>query len=325
MAAKVFIDGEAGTTGLEIRERLAARDDLEITSIDPKRRKDIEARREQLNIADVVVLCLPDAAAREALALIENQKTRVLDASTAHRTADGWVYGFAEMTSSSRSQIANAARVANPGCYPTGFIALVRPLVEAGIIPREWPVSVNAISGYSGGGRAMIAEFEHGSEVNHPSANVRAYALGLNHKHTPEMRQHTGLAHAPIFSPSVGRFYRGMIVEVPLPLWALPGAPGVSDLRAALASGYDHEALISVATEEECRSASVLDAEALSGADGMKLYVFGTAHQARLIAVLDNLGKGAAGAAVQNLNLMIGAPEAQGLKPFAAAARIEEA
>jgi N-acetyl-gamma-glutamyl-phosphate reductase len=337
----VFIDGAAGTTGLEIRQRLAARDDLTLIELADHERKDPIARARALNEADLVVLCLPDDAARQAVALIENPAVRVIDASTAHRTAPGWTYGFAELESDQREKIAASKRVSNPGCWATAFIALVRPLVRAGVIPPEFPLSLSGVSGYSGGGKTMIAEFENKAAPHYTEAVVRNYALTLSHKHMPEMQMHTGLAHPPIFAPCVGRFYRGMLVEVPLALWALPGKPVTLDLHAVLAEAYRNAKLVDVAnfgllgdksTLEKVVSQmsdvqplvsfggldpipSSLDAETLKGTNAMKLFVFGNDKygQVRLVALLDNLGKGAGGAAVQNLNLMLGLPETTGL------------
>ena len=312
---KVFIDGEAGTTGLQIRERLMAREDLEILAIGPDDRKDPKARAAMLRAADVVILCLPDAAAREAVALLEGRATRVIDASTAHRIAPGWTFGFPELNPGQREAISSARLVSNPGCYSTGAIGLLRPLVDAGLIPRSWPLSVNAVSGYSGGGRAMIAEFEDVAAEDYTSTPYRIYALGLRHKHVGEMQTHIGLEHAPLFAPAVGRYRQGMIVEIPLPLYALPGAPSLEAVRGALLERYRAERFVTVASKEECDSIQTLSPEGLNGGNEMRLYVFGdqASGQARLVALLDNLGKGASGAAVQNLNLMLGKDEGLGL------------
>jgi N-acetyl-gamma-glutamyl-phosphate reductase len=315
MKPKLFIDGAAGTTGLEIRERLAWRTDLELVQLSERDRKDMRARAAALNEADLVILCLPDDAAREAVGLIENKSVRVVDASTAHRVAEGWAYGFPELDQGQRAKIKAARYVSNPGCYPTGFLALVRPLVRAGIVPTDFPLTTNAVSGYSGGGKAMIEEFENSSSPAYVETVVRTYALGLAHKHVPEMQIHSGLSHPPVFAPSVGRYYRGMIAEVPLQLWALPGKPPAATIHSVLADAYRGEKLIEVAPLEEGMTLKSLDAEALKNTNGMKLYVFGNDKygQVRLIALLDNLGKGASGAAVQNMNIMLGLAETAGL------------
>ena len=315
MVAKIFVDGAVGTTGLEIRERLAGRSDLAVRQLGDAERKDAQARKAALNAADIVILCLPDDAAREAVSLIDNPAVRVIDASTAHRTAPGWVFGFPEFEPGNYAAIASAKRVTNPGCWSTAFLALVRPLVRAGLVPSATPLTAHGISGYSGGGKSMIEEFEKAGSPNYVETVARAYALQLSHKHIPEMTQHAGLAHAPVFSPYVGRFYRGMIVEVPLALWALPGAPTGADLHAVLADTYAGRPLVEVAGPAEAAGAKTLDAEMLKGTNKLKLYVFYNekTRQARLTAVLDNLGKGASGAAVQNLNLMLGIPETTGL------------
>ena len=313
MAHTVFIDGAAGTTGLEIRERLAGRSELAVVQLADAERKDSAARARALNAADLVILCLPDDAAREAVSLIDNPKVRVIDASTAHRTAPGWTYGFAELEAGQRAKIAAAPRVSNPGCWATAFIALVRPLVRSGLVPTTFALCAGGVSGYSGGGKGMIEEFEKKDSPKYVETVVRSYGLTLAHKHLPEMKVHAGLAHAPVFAPAVGRFYRGMLVEVPLALWALPGSPDAAALRGVLADAYRDEALVEVAAADEVPSS--LDAEALKETNRLKLYVFGNdkSGQARLVALLDNLGKGAGGAAVQNLNIMLGLPETAGL------------
>ncbi len=313
MAQRVFIDGEAGTTGLQIRERLEGRRDIELVSIAADKRKDASERKRLLNSVDAVILCLPDDAAREAVAMIENDAVKVIDASTAHRVAPGWAYGFPEMAKDQRAKIAGWNRVSNPGCYPTGFIGLVRPLVEAGIVPRDWPVSVNAVSGYSGGGKAMIAEFENESSPTYTRAPYRIYAMAQKHKHVPEMQIYAGLSRSPIFAPSVGRYYKGMIVEVPLPLSALPNRPKLADVHGAIAAHFEGERFVSVVSLEESATLKTLDPEALNDTNRMQLYVFGHDEEARLVAVLDNLGKGASGAAVQNLNIVLGMEESAGL------------
>ena len=275
----------------------------------------LRARREALNESDLVILCLPDDAARESVSLIENNSVRVIDASTAYRVAEGWVYGFAELEPGNYERIAAAKRVSNPGCWATGFLALARPLVAAGLLPAAFPVTVHGVSGYSGGGKVMIEEFEKKDSPAFVETVQRGYALGLSHKHIPEMQARAGLAHAPLFAPTVARFYRGMLVEVPLQLWALPSAPKPRDLHAVLANAYAGRPLVEVAGLDEAAQMKLLDAELLAGSNRMKLFVFANeaTGQARLVAALDNLGKGAGGAAVQNLNIMLGLDEGLGL------------
>lgn len=314
MLPKVFIDGEAGTTGLQIADRLRARTDLELISIDPDKRKDIDARARMMNMADAVILCLPDEAARLGVSLVTSQNTVIIDASTAHRVAAGWTYGFPEMDKGQRAALSASRRISNPGCYPTSMIALVRPLTGRGLLPASWPVTVSAVSGYTGGGKAMVAEFEDESGPDYTQDNFRIYALTQKHKHLPEMKRYGRLDHAPMFMPSVGRFAQGMLTQIALPLWTLPGKPKRADIHAALAAAYAGETFVKVATLAECDALKGLEPEACNGTNRLELFVFGSDEEVRLVARLDNLGKGASGAAVQNLNIALGLDEAAGLE-----------
>ncbi len=308
----VFIDGEAGTTGLQIRQLLAARSDVSLVAIDAARRKDADARREILNSADIAILCLPDEAAREAVAMIGNATTRVIDASSAHRTAPDWVYGFAEMAPGQAERIAQARFLSNPGCYPQGLIALLRPLVAAGIAPADMAVSYSAVSGYSGGGRQMIEAYEaEGAQAN----PFLPYGLTFSHKHLPEMTHYSGLSRDPLFQPAVGNFAQGMLGTVPVFLDDLAKPATGADLAACLADYYGEDGFVTVAPFAPGESAADLDPQALNGTNAMRLHVFANEKrgQALLVALYDNLGKGASGAAVQNLNIMIGADQTIGL------------
>jgi N-acetyl-gamma-glutamyl-phosphate reductase len=307
MKPKVFIDGEHGTTGLQIRTLLAGREDMEIVSIPVERRKDPQARAELLNAADVAILCLPDDAARESVSLIDSDATRVIDASTAHRVAGGWEYGFPEMDRAQAGRIAGAKRVANPGCWPQGPIALLRPLIAAGLLPDDYPVTVNGVTGYSGGGRPMIEDYTARGD---DAPEFFPYGLTLKHKHVPEIKAYAKLRHEPIMQPAVGNFAQGMITVVPLQLAALPRVPKGADLHAAIADHYAgiEGSAVEVAPYEEVERVPEIEPEEYNGTNRMKLHVFAndSRAQALLIAVYDNLGKGASGAAVQNLGLMLG-------------------
>ena len=308
MTHSVFIDGAVGTTGLEIAERLSGRSEFTLITLPDDRRKDTGARAEALNGADFAILCLPDEAAKEAVKLITNPATRVIDASSAFRVADGWTYGFAEFAAGQRNAIRSAMRVTNPGCYPTGFLALIAPLVARGLLPADWPYTIHAVSGYSGGGKALIERFEAEGDIG-----FRSYGLFMGHKHVPEMQVHAGLTHPPLFSPAVINAYRGMVVEVPLQLAAMDDAADADALRAALSDHYAGEAAVRV--RDSSGVDEILLRQGAEAKDGMDLYVFASADggQVRLIATLDNLCKGASGAAVQNLNLMAGVEEFAGL------------
>ena len=312
MTAKVFIDGEAGTTGLQIQTRLAGRRDIELLHLSDAERKDAQRRAAMLNTADVSILCLPDDAAKEAVSMIEDKNARVIDASTAHRIAADWTYGFPEHTQTRPGEIAKSLRVTNPGCYACGAVSFLHPLVQSGLLPASHPVTINAVSGYSGGGKSLIAAFENPSAPNATDSNFYLYGLGLEHKHVPEIEKHGSLAKRPIFVPSVGRFAQGMIVSLPLHLWALPGSPKAADIHAALADHYAGRAgakgVTVTALKDSAAYKDKLDAEELNDTDGMTLYIFANDAREQVVvcAVLDNLGKGASGQAVQNLELMLG-------------------
>ncbi|NNC72090.1 MAG: N-acetyl-gamma-glutamyl-phosphate reductase [Sphingomonadaceae bacterium] len=312
MTLSVFIDGGEGTTGLEIRDRLAARAEIELIALEEPLRKDTAARAEALHSADIAILCLPDDAAREAVELTGDANTRIIDASTAHRSDDDWTYGFAELEPDHRQHIRAARRVTNPGCYALTFVALIRPLVSAGVISPDALLTVNATSGYSGGGKAMIAEFESGTA---PTA-YRNYALTLQHKHLPEMAKRSGLTTPPLFSPSVANTYRGMIVEVPLTANQLTDAGSLADIRGIFEDHYADAAAVRIAPQSETDALANIPIERRAGSDLLEIMLFGSteAGQLRLVGVIDNLGKGAAGSAVQSLNLMAGFDETAGLR-----------
>ncbi|WP_108461698.1 N-acetyl-gamma-glutamyl-phosphate reductase [Devosia naphthalenivorans] len=307
MVAKIFIDGEAGTTGLQIRERLENRRDLEVLSIAPDKRKDQDERKRLLNAADVAILCLPDDAARESVSLIENDTTRVIDASTAFRVDPDWAYGFAEMDRAQSGKIASARFVANPGCWPQGLIATVRPLIEANLLPKDFGVTYNGISGYSGGGKQMIAEYEAADAI---ASHFMPYAMTFTHKHLPEMTAYTGLSREPLFVPTVGDFAQGMTTFVPLQLGHLGKVPTGREIHAAIADHFAaiKDSFVVVAPFSDTAKTPALDPQAHNNTNTMTLHVFANdaRAQAVLVAVYDNLGKGASGAAVQNLNLMLG-------------------
>lgn len=316
MRYKVFVDGQAGTTGLQIHERLARRSDLELLRIEEEKRKDPETRRALLNEADVVFLCLPDAASREAVSLLDSDRTRVIDGSTAHRVDPDWTYGLPELNGAQSEKIARAKRVSVPGCHATGFVLAIYPLIAAGIVPVDYPVVCQSVTGYSGGGKALIAKYQAPGRAESLSAS-RHYALGLRHKHLPEMQRVTGLAFPPLFTPVVGDFYQGMVVAVPLFARLLAKKTSPSGIREVLAAYYAGRPFVTVMptnAEDRLDEGLYLDPMGCNGTNRAELFVFGHDEQILVLARLDNLGKGASGAAVQCMNIMLGLDERTGLE-----------
>lgn len=313
MKHAVFVDGQEGTTGLRIHEYLASRSDIEVLRIDADRRKDTAERARLLNAADVAFLCLPDGAAKEAAALVTNPNTCLIDASTAHRTAPGWAFGLPEMAAGQRERLRASKRIANPGCHASAFILLMRPLVDAGLLPADLPVSATSLTGYSGGGKKMIEQYEAGGDAR--LASPRPYALGLSHKHIPEMMAHTGLTSRPVFMPVVGPFYKGLTVSVPLHLSQLRPGTSADELRVAYERHYAGEAFVRVMplNDGPTLEDGFFDVQACNDSNRVDLFVFSQGEQALLMARLDNLGKGASGAAVQCMNLHLGVQEDLGL------------
>lgn len=311
MKTKVYIDGQSGTTGLQIYDRIGARDDLDLLRIDEDKRHDLEERRKYLNSADIVFLCLPDDGAREAVSLIDNPAVRVIDASTAHRTSDDWTYGFPELSPEQRTEIASSRRVANPGCHATGLIASAAPLIRMGILPADYPLTCYSLTGYSGGGKKMIAQYEaDGRDVKLSSPGI--YGLTLKHKHIPEMQKICGLTCPPVFMPVVDDYYKGMAGTIMLHNRLLPGHPSAEQICERLQEYYQNEHFVTVLPFET--NPGTIYANTLAGTNRLQLIVCGYEEQTTVTALFDNLGKGASGAAVQNMNIMLGLDEATGLE-----------
>lgn len=316
MKYKIFVDGQEGTTGLKINERLAGRDDIDVLKIDPQRRKDPEARRELLNEADVAFLCLPDSASRESVSLVTNDTTKIIDASTAFRTDPDWAYGLPELSKEHRARISNSRRVAVPGCHATGVISVLYPLIQEGIVPRDYPVTCQSVTGYSGGGKKLIDEYESTASDKSKLESPRFYALGLKHKHLPEMQKISGLEYPPLFTPIVGGFYQGMTVAVPLLKRLLSKNVTARNVQEIMSSYYASEHFVKVMPfdSEANLDNGFFPATACNNTNRLEIFVFGHEDQIILLSRLDNLGKGASGAAVQNMNIMLGLTEGIGLE-----------